>query len=182
MRVIIHAIVLLAIATVAARADPGATIKEESKTVTQGSIVVDAPPADVYVLLTDYADWRRCLTDIVMVKVKAGGARDAKVEMKSRALGHTVTVKFDNTANKLVAFKLVDGPPGARAWGEYVLVPIAGGNQTRIDARLYMDVVGAAGVFVSDKRIRNMRQQKLRADLEDVARWFRLQNRNAKAS
>jgi uncharacterized membrane protein len=181
MRVIIHAIVLLAIATVAARADSAATIKEESQTVTQGSIVIDAPASDVYALLTDYANWKRYLTDIATVKVKSGGGRDAVVEMKSRALEHTVTVKFDNTANKLVTFKLVDGPPGARAWGEYTLVPIGGGNQTRIDARLYMDVVGAAGIFVTDRRIRKMRQAKLRADLEDLARWVRLQNRNAKA-
>lgn len=44
-----------------------------------------------------------------------------------------------------------------------------------------MDVIGAVGWLVTDKRVRTMRQKKLRADLEDVARWFRLQNRREQA-
>ena len=180
MRAVFHALAILLVTFGVVHAEP-ATIKEESKTVSQGTITVEAPPPDVYALLTDFANWRKYLTDIERVKVKSGGRRDAEVEMKSRALGHTVTVRFENDADKLVKFKLVDGPRGARAWGEYTLVSIDEGKHTRIDARLYMDVVGAVGLFVTDKRIRKMRQAKLRADLEDVARWVRLQNRNAKA-
>jgi uncharacterized membrane protein len=152
-----------------------ATITETSGTVSRGSITVDAPPGDVYALVTDYANWRRFLTDIVMVKVKAGSRRDAVVAMESRALEHEVTIAFDNEAGKAVRFKLVDGPPGARAKGEYVLVSLDEDRHTRIDAMLYMDVVGVVSVLVGDKKIRSMRQAKLRADLEDVARWFRLQ-------
>jgi uncharacterized membrane protein len=180
MRAILHAVAFVLIAFGVVHAEP-ATIKEESKTVSQGSVTVEAPPPDVYALLTDYANWRKYLSDIERVKVKSGGRRDAEVEMKSRALGHTVTLKFDNDADKLVKFKLVDGPRGARAWGEYTLVAIDEGKHTRIDARLYMDVVGAVGIFVTDKRIRKMRQAKLRADLEDIARWVRLQNRSVVA-
>lgn len=155
------------------------TISEASKTVSKATITVDAPPADIYALMTDYASWRKFLTDIVSVKVESGGRRDARVRMKSRALENTATVAFDNDPGRAVRFKLVDGPPGARATGEYLLVGIDGGKRTRIDATLYMDVVGAVGILVTNKKIRNMRQAKLRADLEDLARWMRLQQRAA---
>lgn len=178
MRALVHAVVLLLGAFSVVHAGP-ASIKEESSTVSNSSVTVDAPQSDVYALLTDYANWRKYLTDIERVKVKSGGRRDAEVEMKSRALGHTVTVKFDNDDGKVVKFTLVDGPRGARAWGEYTLVTIDDGKHTRIDARLYMDVVGAVGILVTDKRIRKMRHAKLRADLDDLARWVRLQNRKA---
>lgn len=156
-----------------------ATVTEASKTVSKATITVDAPPADVYALITDYAQWRKFLTDVTFVKVESGGQIDARVRMASRALQHKVTIAFNNDPGKAIRFKLVDGPPGARATGEYLLVGIDGGNRTRIDATLYMDVVGVTGIFVTDKKIRKMRQAKVRTDLEDVARWVRLQQRPA---
>jgi hypothetical protein len=39
-------------------------------------------------------------------------------------------------------------------------------------ATLFMDVVGAPALFMRDAKIREMRQAKLRSDLEDVARYF----------
>ena len=182
MRPHILPLAIAALLSSTARADTDlgkATITEESKTVSRGIIVIDAPPAEVYAVITDYASWRKYLTDIEGVKIQSGGRRDAAVRMKSRALGHEATIKFDNQADKRIHFKLVDGPPGARAQGDYVLIGIDGGKRTRVEARLYMDVVGAVGLLVSNKKIRTMRQGKLRADLDDVARWIRIQHRSA---
>lgn len=173
-------IALLALCSIVEAGPPQrATISESSKTVSKGSITVDAPPADVYALITDYAQWRKFLTDVTYVKIESGGRRDARVRMESRALEHRVTIAFDNDTDKAVRFKLIDGPRGARATGEYLLIAIDSGTRTRIDATLYMDVVGVTGLFVTDKKIRKMRQAKLRADLEDVARWMRLHKRSA---
>jgi uncharacterized membrane protein len=177
-RLSVIAFLALAPAAVAGPAQQ-ASISEASRTVSKGSIIVVATPADVYALITDYAQWRTFLTDVTYVKVESGGRRDARVRMESRALEHRVTIAFDNDPDKAVRFRLVDGPRGARATGEYLLVGIDGGKRTRIDATLYMDVVGATGIFVTDKKIRKMRQAKLRADLEDVARWMRLRQRSA---
>jgi hypothetical protein len=116
---------------------------------------------------------------VIYPRVESGGRRDAAVRIKSRALGHEATIRFDNEIDKALHFKLVDGPPGARTKGDYVLVAIDAGRRTRVDATLYMDVLGPTGWLVSDKKIRRMRQDKLRADLEDVARWVRVQQRSA---
>ena len=179
---LVVAIMLSVTAPSAADSDTRASISEVSKTVSKGAITVDAPPADVYALMTSYGDWRKFLTDIAYVKVESGGRKDARVRIESRALEHRVTIAFDNDLDRALRFKLVDGPRGARATGEYVLVPIDGGKRTRIEATLYMDVVGAVGLFVTDKKIRKMRQAKLRTDLEDLARWMRLQQQRAAAS
>ena len=94
------------------------------------------------------------------------------MRFKSNALGHTVTVVFDNDPDRRIAFRGVEGPPGGRARGSYVLTPIDGGKRTQVTAELYLDVVGAPGVFVRDSKIRDMRQAKLRADIQDVLGHF----------
>jgi len=154
----------------------GLTLVERPNHVTEGTVTVDATPAEVYALVTDYARWRSVLTDIKSVTVKSGGRRDAKVKFSSRALEHEVTVEFDNEVDRTIRFRGIQGPPGGRASGQFVLQPIDGGKRTLVTASLYMDVVGIPGVFVRDSTIRAMRQAKLRADLTDVAQWFAKQH------
>ena len=149
-----------------------ATLTELGGAKTQGIIEVDASPARVYAVMTDYENWPNVLTDVKAASVKAGGRDDAKVRFDSRAMKHAVTVLFDNDADAAIRFRLVDGPRGARATGEYLLESVDGGKRTRITATLYMNVVGVVGWLVRDKTIRKMRQQKLRTDLEDGARYF----------
>jgi ribosome-associated toxin RatA of RatAB toxin-antitoxin module len=144
------------------------TLHEAPNHTTTSTLVVDAPPAAIYALVTDYANWTSLLTDVSGVKVERGGRRDARVRFHSKALDHTVTVQFDNQPDRVIKFVGVEGPPGGRASGSFVLEPLDGGRRTKITASLYLDVVGVAGVFVSDARIRGMRQAKLRADLTDV--------------
>jgi uncharacterized membrane protein len=140
--------------------------------VTEGTVTIDASPAQIYDLVTDYANWRQLLTDIESVTVVSARRDTATVRFKSRALQHTVTVVFENIPGKAIRFRGVKGPPGGRARGEYELVPIDGGKRTRVTARLYMDVVGPVAWFVREKTIKPMREAKLNADLQDVARRF----------
>lgn len=155
------AFTLLALAAISLQEMPGHT--------TEATLEVDAPPAVVYALVTDYARWPQLLGDVRSVKVERGGPRDARVRFRSEVLDHTVTVQFDNDPGRAIKFVGVEGPPGGRARGSYVLEPIDNGHRTRVHASFYLDVVGAAGVFVSDSKLRHMREAKLRADLTDVA-------------
>lgn len=148
------------------------TMVERPHHTTEATIVVDAPPERIYELCTDYAHWKTVFHDIESVKVERGDRDHARVRFRSHALEHEVTVQFDNIPGRAIRFQGVDGPPGGRASGSYTLTPIDGGRRTRVDARLYMDVVGPVGWFVSDSKVRAMREAKLRADLGDVARVF----------
>ena len=167
-----------ALAALAVATDAGAdpiTLTELPHHVTAASLTVGATPAEIYQLVTDYAQWRAVFSDVRSVTVKSGDHRDAKVRFRSHALGHEVTVVFDNVPNHVIRFRGVEGPPGGRASGSYELKPVDGGMHTLIDAALYMDVVGLPSLFISDAKIRSMRQAKLRADLTDLLRRLPIQ-------
>lgn len=168
-------------ALVADAAGEGVSMSEKPGHTTAASVVVNAPPAQVYAAATDYARWPQLLHDIQWVKVEAGGPGDARVRFRSTTLGHEIAVKFDNVPGRSIRFHGVDAPPGARAKGDYELVAIDGGAHTRIDATLYLDVVGAPGLFIRDSTLRNMRRNKLRADLGDVAARFATTSASAAA-
>jgi uncharacterized membrane protein len=149
---------------------------------TEARVIVDASPAEVYALVTNYASWPQVLGDVSSVKVESGGRENARVRFKSRAIGQSVTVVFANDPAHSIEFRGVEGPPGGRARGEYVLTPIDGGKRTQVVATLYLDIKGAAGLFVRDAKIEGMRRQKLRSDMEDVARYFNTRRPSAGAS
>ncbi len=151
-------------------------LSELSDNVTQARVVVDAPPSEVYAFCTDYARWPGSLSDVRSTKVEWGGRDRAKVHIQSRAFGRQITVIFDNIPGQSISFHgapPASGKPSSlAARGQYVLTPIDGGKRTQVTATLYVDVKGAASIFVRDSKIRRARQEKLRADWEDVAKHF----------
>jgi ribosome-associated toxin RatA of RatAB toxin-antitoxin module len=140
--------------------------------VTEATVILDATPAEIYALVTDYANWTDHLTDVRAVHVESPGREGARVRFRSTALQHEVTVQFANEPNRLIKFEGIKGPPGARAHGTYTLEPIDNGTRTKVVASLYIDVVGAPGMFVSDNKTKRMRHDKLQADLSDTMQAF----------
>jgi hypothetical protein len=160
---------LVTVAT--AHAEPqGLHLVDKPDHITEATITADATPAQVYALVTDYANWGRVFTDVESVSVKSGGREDAVVRFRSRAIDYTVTVKFDNVRDRVIRFRGIKGPPGGKARGEYVLTPIDGGTRTQVTARLRLDIDGPAALFVREKRLRGIRHAKLTADLLDAQR------------
>jgi uncharacterized membrane protein len=147
-------------------------LTERSGHMTEVVITVDAAPAEIYGLVTDYARWPEVLSDVSSVKVEAGGRRDAKVRFRSKVLEHEVAVVFDNDPDRTIRFHSVDAPPGVRASGEYKLASIDGGKRTRITATFYLDVSWPTSWLIRDSTIRSMRRAKLEHDVTDVVRWF----------
>lgn len=138
----------------------------------EGTVTLGAPPSAVYEVATEYEKWERLFSDVSGVRVESGRRRDARVRFTSHAIGHTITVRFDNEEPRSVRFVLTEGPPGAEAWGRYVLSAGRAGRVTTVHATLYMNVAGIPGWFVSEAAKRRMRAKKLRVDLEDLAERF----------
>jgi len=152
-----------------ARAD-SVSMRETGSHDTEATITVDAPPAQVYALVTGYDLWPVTLSDVRSVKVERGDRDHARVRFHSQVLDHDVTVELDNIPDREIQFVGVEGPPGGRARGTYVLEPVDGGRRTHIVATLHLELVGMPRLFVSEGKIRSLRQAKLRADLRDLSR------------
>lgn len=150
----------------------GVVLTEKPDHVTEGVAILDASPHDIYMLVTDYDHWAKVFGDVEKVRVERGDRHDARVRFRSRSIGYTVTVQFDNIPDHLIRFTGIDGPPGGRAHGEYRLEPLDGGTRTRVVADIYMDIGGVAGWLVSDSAIRSKRRAKVQADLSDMVRTF----------
>ena len=171
-----------AVTTLGAASPNGVTLSEQPGHITAGTVTIDAPPSEVYRVVTDYSRWPWVLTDTSGVRVEGGGPDDARVRFRSQAIGYVVTVAFENIPDRAIRFPPGAGPPGGRARGVYRLDPIDGGRRTQVSAELYLDVVGAAGIFVSGSSIRRKREAKLERDLTDLAHWFAARNRSAAAA
>jgi uncharacterized membrane protein len=139
---------------------------------TLGSITIDAPPADVYRLITAYTRWPTTLSDVTRVTVESGGPHNARVRFDSKILEHEVAVEFDNIPDRAIRFHSYDAPPGAHARGEYRLEPIDGGKRTHVTASFTLQVGGLAKLLISSAKVDRMRRAKLARDLDDVARSF----------
>ncbi len=113
------------------------TLVDKPGSITEATMTIDASPAEVYALVTDYANWPRILSsDVRAVKVIQPGRESARVQFRSASFDRTVTVQFANEANHILRFKGVKGPPGGVAAGTYRLEPINGGQRTKVTATL----------------------------------------------
>lgn len=158
------------VAAASAQAAP-VVIREMPGHTTQATITVDASPAEVYRVATDYARWPIVLADVMLVTIDGGGRRDARLHFRSNALGHVVKLQFDNEPDRAVRFRGIGGPPGSSAYGEYRFDPIEGGR-TRVTATLMLHAGGLSSLFVSGSTVDRMRRAKLESDLGALARWF----------
>ena len=86
----------MSVALIADAGGQGISLTEKPHHTTTASIIVDAPPAQVYAAATDYARWPQLLHDIQWVKVEGGGPRDATVRFRSTTLEHEIAVKFES--------------------------------------------------------------------------------------
>lgn len=137
-------------------------------TQAETTIAVDAEQA--YLAVTDYARWSAIFPDIHQVLVATQQGVDARVTLV-HAGGHRDNVHFHNQpAARMVWFEDTGGR--AEVWAEIVFLPGDQPGTTRVRARIYADVHGVASVFVSDARLRGMRQERIRHDLASLHTYF----------
>ena len=60
----------------------------------------------------------------------------------------------------------------AEVWAEIVFLPGDRPGTSRVRSRIYADVHGIASLFVSDSKLRGLRQQRIRDDLTNLRAYF----------
>jgi len=161
-------------ATVAPRAQASPDVRvfqnPDQSAITEGETVLATDPDTAYRVLTDYARWPTMFPDIKLVIITSQqGGHDRVTFIHTE--GNRDNVHFHNRPEaRLVWFEDTGGR--AEVWFEILLMPGMQPGTTRVHSRLYADVNGWASLFVSDNKIRSMREQRTREDLAHLRAYF----------
>jgi hypothetical protein len=155
-----------------AAADPEVRIYQSTQddAVTEGETTLAASPDAAYQRLTDYVQWSTIFPDIRRVVVTSQSGSDARVTF-IHPDGNRDNLHFRNQpAARMVWFEDTGGR--AEVWAEILFLPGDRPGMTRVHSRLYADVHGFASLFVSDRKIRNLREQRIRDELTQLHAFF----------
>ena len=168
---------LAAVALIALVAGPAAASPEvrvfqspDDDAITQGETTLDADPDVAFQTAADYARWAVIFPDIRRVVITSQNGNDARVTF-IHPDGNRDNVHFRNQpAARMLWFEDTGGR--AEVWAEILFLPGERPGTTRVRSRLYADVHGIASLFVSDSKIRSLREQRVRSDLTHLRAYF----------
>jgi hypothetical protein len=138
--------------------------------ITEGETVLAAEPDAVYRAVTDYPRWTTMFPNIrqVIITSQAGGHDRVTFVHPD---GNRDNVHFHNVpAARMLWFEDTGGR--AEVWVEILFLPGERPGTTRVHSRLYADVHGFASLFVTDGKLRSLREQRVREDLTNLRAYF----------
>jgi hypothetical protein len=171
---IVLAFVVACASAVAPRAQASPDVRvfqnPDEGAITEGETVLAIDPDAAYRAVTDYARWAVMFPDVRRVVITSQSGGHDRVTF-IHPDGNRDNVHFHNRpATRVVWFEDTGGR--AEVWVEISFLPGAQPGTTRVHSRLYADVHGWASLFVSDGKIRSMREQRVRNDLSQLKAYF----------
>jgi hypothetical protein len=149
---------------------PGIRVYEGPQAITEGETTLAVDPDTAYAAATDYPRWTAMFADIQEVHVTAHDGDDARVTLV-HAAGNRDNVHFHNRpATRVVWFEDTGG--SAEVWAEIAFIPGDRPGTTRVHSRIFADVHGFASIFVTDNRLRGLREQRIHDDLVQLRTYF----------
>ncbi|TMQ15753.1 MAG: SRPBCC family protein [Deltaproteobacteria bacterium] len=138
--------------------------------ITEGETTLAAEPDVAYRAATDYLRWAVMFSDIRHVIVTSQNGNDARVTFVHFD-GNRDNIHFRNQpAARMVWFEDTGGR--AEVWAEIVFLRGDRPGTTRVHSRLYADVHGLASLFVSNRKIRRLREQRVHDQLTELRAYF----------
>jgi hypothetical protein len=174
MRIRVLAMGLVVVAAVSAAAAAPAQLRiyqsPDDDAITVGETTLAADPDAAYRAATEYARWAVIFPDIHRVVVTSQRGDDARVTF-IHPDGNRDNLHFRNQpAARMVWFEDTGGR--AEVWGEILFLPGDRPGTTRVRSRLYADVNGFVSLFVSDGKVRTLREQRIRDELTQLRAYF----------
>ena len=161
------------LAAAPAAADPSEVRVYPSRTddaITEGETTLAVTPDAAYAAVADYARWTAMFPDIRQAIVTRRDGPDHRVTFVHVA-GNRNNLHFRNQpAARMIWFEDTGGR--ADVWAEIVFAPGNVAGTTRVHSRLYVDVPGIASLFVSDSKLRGIREKRVRDDLTQLRSYF----------
>jgi len=157
-------------------AAPGVTVVQAADpAITEGDVVIDGDPAEVFAAAQDYRRWPAMMPDVARVEIADQHGVDAHVTLVSPS-GHRDNLTFHNQPQaRMIYFEDTGNGGRAEVWAEIVFVPAAQPASTRVHIRLYAKVHGVATLVASDRAIRERRESTIAADLAHIRAYFQRQ-------
>lgn len=149
----------------------------EDGSITEGETTLAVEPDAAYAAATDYPRWAAMFPDIRQVIVTRQLGADARVTFVHADATRDNLHFHNQPAARMVWFEDTGGR--AEVWAELVFIPGDRPGTTRVHSRVYANVHGIASLVVSDRRLRNLRVERVRADLSHLRSYF---DRNLTAS
>lgn len=138
--------------------------------ISEGDTVIPVAPDQAYATAANYVRWSAIFPDIKQVIITKQVGDDARVTLV-HAAGNRDNLHFHNRPGaRTVWFEDTGGR--ATVWAEITFSPGSSANLTRVHSRIYADVKGFVGLFVSDNKIRNLRRQRIFEDLTNLHAYF----------
>lgn len=158
----------------AAAADPPGPRVYESEhddAITEGETTLAVDPDIAYQAAADYARWPAMFPmTIRSARITHQKGVEARVTFVHHS-GHRDNLHFRNQPTaRMVWFEDTGGR--AEVWAEIVFAPGDRPGTTRLKTRLYADVHGLASLFVSNRKLRELRQQRVRDTLVQLQAYF----------
>jgi hypothetical protein len=172
-RALFVAILLGCGSTVASAAGPSGIAVHPSPDdshATLGEAEIEVDPETAYRIVTDYANWRMIFADVRDVIVTRQLGVDARVTLVHPD-GNRDNLHFHNRpATRTVWFEDTGGR--ATVWAEIHFADGHAPGTTQVHTRLYADVHGVLSIVVTDRRLREIREQRVRSDLAHLRAYF----------
>lgn len=146
---------------------------QEDDAISEGETIIAAAPEAAYTTAVDYARWTSMFPDIRNAVVTRQAGVDALVTF-IYSDGHRDNLHFHNRPmSRTVWFEDTGGR--ATVWAEISFTAGQQAGTTKVHTRIYADVHGVASWFVSDSKIRHMREARILSDLTNLRRFFATQ-------
>jgi hypothetical protein len=143
---------------------------QEDDAISEGDTLVAAEPDAAYATAVDYGRWTSMFPDIRNAVVTRQAGVDALVTFVY-ADGHRDNLHFHNRPmSRTVWFEDTGGR--ATVWAEITFTAGQQAGTTKVHTRIYADVHGVASWFVSDSKVRHMREQRIHDDLTHIRAFF----------
>jgi hypothetical protein len=138
--------------------------------MTEGDTMLDVAPSVAFAEVANYQQWPKIFKDIYSVNITKLAGDDARVTFVGPDDHHDNLHFHNRSAANTIWFEDTGG--SSTVWAEIAFIPGDQPNTTHVHSRLYADVGGVAGFFVSDNKVREMREQRVYDDLFDLHAHF----------
>jgi hypothetical protein len=162
--------VIVIVCALVATAHANVNVFERGQHVTEGDAIIATDPETAYRAVTDYQRWLAMFRNVRSATLLHQNGNEAKVRFVHDDGSHDVLHFKNQPQTHTMWFEQLGGDADVNA--EIAFYPGVDPGTCRVHTRFYADVRGMASWFVSDAKVKKLRQQQVRDDLIQLQAYF----------